>query len=235
MIEFDNITEQELVKVELPFRTKTYIPVSHRSIIEAVGEQLDKKGLTVTNKRYRTDSKGNKVIATYDIRQEGYDEMGMRLAFRNSYDKSMSVALVAGSNVWICSNGCISGEMQYMRKHTGSVVQGLNNSIIDSINQLEHSFIMHNKHKDAMKEIELDKKLISRLAGEMFINEEIITITQLGILKKEYEEPTYEEFSDNSLWSLYNNVTHSLKTSHTTEYVDRHVNLHNFITKEFSI
>ena len=68
--------------------------------------------------------------------------MGTRFAFRNSYDKSMSVATVAGANVWICENGLVKGDMQFIRKHTGSVVKELNSIIIKTIEQLEAEFII---------------------------------------------------------------------------------------------
>jgi hypothetical protein len=235
MIKFNNITEIELLSVQTPPKTASYSPVSHRSFMEAIQEELDKNNLVVSNKNYKVNKGGNQVIATYDIKQAGYSELGMRLAWRNSYDKSMTAALVSGSTVWICQNGMISGEIQYMRKHTGSINQELHGKIQGSINQLEGTFTQHNKDMEAMKNIFVDERKYAEMAGRMFMNDEIITSTQLVIMKKELDEPTYEDFKDNSLWSFYNHATHALKESHSLEYIKRHTNLHQFVEQEYSI
>jgi hypothetical protein len=235
MISFNNIKEQELFEVPVPRKTESYSPVSHKSFIEAVKENLDKHHLAIANANYRVTSNGQQVIGTYDIKQEGFDELGMKLAFRNSYNKTMSAALVAGSNVWICGNGMISGEMQFMRKHTGSINSELNSRIIGSIEQLSSTFELHLKDAEAMKNIHVERTEYARLAGQLFLDEEIITATQLGIMKSELEDNTYSAFEDPTLWSFYNHATHALKTSHTLDYIDRHVRLHQFVEIEYNI
>jgi hypothetical protein len=159
----------------------------------------------------------------------------MRLAFRNSYDKSMSVAFVAGASVWICSNGMISGEIQFMRKHTGSVIQELNERIVSAIDELEQHFDLMISHSERMKSIELKKREAAELVGRMYIEEDLILPTQLSVVKKEIERPTYQDFRDDTLWSLYNHVTYSLKESHPITYIQQHKNLHQFVSDEFEL
>jgi hypothetical protein len=235
MIKFNNITEVELLSVQTPPKTASYSPVSHRSFMEAIQEELDKNNLVVANKQYKVNREGKQVIATYDIKQAGYSELGMRLAWRNSYDKSMTAALVAGSNVWICSNGMISGELQYMRKHTGSIASELHGKIQGSINQLGDTFSKHNRDMEKMKDVYINEREYAEIAGRLFINEEIITSTQLSIMKNELTTPTYEDFTEPSLWSLYNHTTHALKESHSLEYIKRHTKLHEFIETEYNV
>jgi hypothetical protein len=91
----------DLYNVRIPASTDSYSAVSHQNIIEAVHEQLYKRNLQVVNEKYNVAANGDKVIGYFDLNYMGNSEMGMRLAFRNSYDKSMSVAFVAGTNVWI--------------------------------------------------------------------------------------------------------------------------------------
>ena len=96
-----NTAKEFLLDVPVPARTDSYSPVSHKNIIEATYEQLDKHNLVVNNEFFNIDKEGRKLIGGLDIIHPDAPYLGMRLAFRNSYDKSMSVAFAAGSVVWI--------------------------------------------------------------------------------------------------------------------------------------
>jgi hypothetical protein len=225
----------DLYNVRIPASTDSYSAVSHQNIIEAVYEQLDKRNLQVVNEKYNVAANGDKVIGYFDMNYMGNSEMGMRLAFRNSYDKSMSVAFVAGTQVFICSNGCISGEIQFLRKHTGSVLTELNNKIVTTIEQLEGHFLRTERHSIQMKSIELPKIKAAELYGRMFMVEDIISPTQLSIVKKELNEPTHKVFEEETLWSAYNHVTFALKEAHPLNYINQHVNLHKFVEAEYQL
>lgn len=225
----------DLYNVRIPVSTESYSAVSHRNIIEAVEEQLDKRNMQIVAEKYNVAANGDKVIGYYDLMYDDDIELGMRLAFRNSYDKSMSVAFIAGSQVIICSNGIVSGELQYVRKHTGSVVDELNSKIITTIEQLEGHFIKMKKHSELMKSIELPKIKAAEMYGRMFMIDDIINPTQLSIVKRELNESSYEPFKEETLWSAYNHVTHALKESHPLTYINQHVNLHRFVEAEYQL
>jgi len=225
----------DLYNVRIPASTDSYSTVSHQNIIEAVYEQLDKRNLQVVNEKYNVAANGDKVIGYFDLNYMGNSEMGMRLAFRNSYDKSMSVAFVAGTQVWICENGCISGEIQFLRKHTGSVLGELHNKIVTTIEQLEDHFLRTERHSIQMKSIGLPKIKAAELYGRMFMVEDIISPTQLSIVKKELNEHTHKVFEEETLWSAYNHVTFALKEAHPLNYINQHVNLHKFVEAEYQL
>lgn len=227
--------ELDLYQVRVPVATDSYAPVSHRNVVEAVKEQLDIHNLKASNSWYHTARDGQQLIGYMDIKRPGYEELGLRLAFRNSYDKSMSVAFVAGAMAWICSNGMISGEMRYVRKHTGSVIQEMNEKITHSINELDAHFDRMVKHSERMKEIEIDPRVSAELAGRLFIEQDLISSQQLNIVKRELIKPSYKAFEDNNLWSFYNHVTNSLREAHPLNYISQHVNFHNFIETEFDL
>jgi len=230
---FSNITELNLLDVPIPLSTDSYSPVSHGNIINAVQEQLDRNNLTITNKEYRSNSKGTQVIGIFDI-HSSHNELGFRLGFKNSYDKSMSLALVAGSQVWICGNGMISGEIQFVRKHTGTVLTELRDKIIYSINQLEESFNLHLIDKSNMEQIELSDNGRNALLGKLFFDTNLIKPHQTAIIKKELTDSEYPTFSNNNLWGVYNKVTHAFKQSHPSNYIEDHKKLHQIVMEEYS-
>ena len=230
-----NATRDFLFNVAIPARTDSYSPVSHRNILNATYEQLDRHNLIVEKEGFNSNRIGTGVIGYLDIKHPDVDNLGMRLAFRNSYDKSMSVAFVAGANVWICENGAISGEIQYVRKHTGSVVQELNSKIINTINQLDEHFQKIIRQSEQLHNIEMSKEQYAKLIGRLFIIDKVVIPTQLNIISREIDEPSFEDFRDMNAWSLYNHVTYSLKESHPTTYLQQHTEFHSFMEREFQL
>ena len=228
------MTEQEIFNVPVPVATKSYAPVAHQSLVSEIREQLDRHNLIVASTTYQAARDGRQLIGFMDI-NSGDSELGFRLGFRNSYDKSMSAALVAGGVVWICSNGQVRGDIAFIRKHTGSIVHELKNKIEFAINTLQDDHIILNRHKESMKSIQTDREVVAQLAGELFLNQDIITSTQLNILKREIDKPSFDYNAPNSLWETYNHLTHALKTSHPTEYFERHQRLHEFVETEYEL
>jgi hypothetical protein len=229
------MNKEQLFKVPVPMSTSTYKPISHKNIYEQTKSLLDKSGIEVANEYFQTNGKGTQLITTMDIKYPGIEEMGMRLAFRNSYDKTMSVGYVAGANVWICGNGMVSGELKFTRKHTGTVVSDLELTIEETIEQLEENFLKLVRHSKQMKEIELSKRAVSSLVGRFYLEEDLVTSTQLNVIKRQLEEPAYDEFSDPTLWSLYNHATFAFKEATPMNYIKQHAKLHDFIETEFEL
>lgn len=230
------MNELDLYKVRVPVQTNSYSPVSHKDIIETVREELDKRNMQIVKSRFNTSADGNRVIGYYDINFDNDPEMGLRFGFRNSYDKSMSVAALAGSQIFICENGMIKSDgLQYMRKHTGSVLRELKDVIFRGAEQLERQFIEMKVASSKMKNIELTKQQAAEMYGRMFMIDDIITSTQLNIVKRQLNNPSFDDFKDDTLWSAYNHVTYALKESHPNTYFQQHINLHNFVETEYQL
>jgi len=69
----------------------------------------------------------------------------------------------------------------------------------------------------------------------MFLKEDFITSTQLNIIKREIENPTYDYGADSSMWQLYNFVTYSLKDVHPSLWMNNHMNAHKFFVNQSGI
>ena len=109
----------------IPWNNGTYTPLANSTIMNLIDLKIQNAGLAVKSENYRvaTSKEGliRGVIGSYNITTDN-GEFGQRIMFRNSYDKSMSFAFVCGSVVWICENGCISGDYQYRRIHKGTLL-----------------------------------------------------------------------------------------------------------------
>lgn len=225
----------QLFDVAVPLATDSYAPVSHQNIIEETMEQLDKYNMKIIGEKYNTSADGKKVIGYYDIERTDSPDMNMRLAFRNSYDKSMSVAFTSGAQVWICSNGCVKGDMVYMRKHTGGVARELRDRIVETIQTIDGNFIELERQAAVMKNIQFGKDEAAAMYGKLFMQHDVLNSAQMSIVKRQLEMSDFVEFREDTLWSAYNHATFALKESHPSVYIPSHAKLHKFIEQEFFI
>lgn len=220
-------SQNEILNATPPKATSTYSPVAHKTIFNAALEELDKKNLKVNNIILHSARNNQQLIGCMDVNND--DELGFRIAFRNSYDKTMSVGFVAGTNVFVCSNGMLNGDIHFMRKHTGAVSKELHKKIEMSV--LTYDDVMNSMEQDCerMKYIEVDKTAAASLCGQLFVEQDLITATQLSIIKNEIIKPSYDYRSEGTMWQFYNHVTHSLKKTHPSRYIEQHKNFHGFV------
>lgn len=228
-------SEQEILQAIVPGKTDTYSPVAHREIINALEEQCDKRGFEIKSKDYWSNKQGQQVTGKFNIVVPGNDELGMMAAFRNSYDRSMALGFAGGSNVWICLNGQVGGDITLVRRHTGSISDEVQEKIVTSMEHMETEFEKLSKQNNIMKEIELSSRQMAEMVGRMFVEENLLNSTQLNIVKREMTGEGTNNFTDNNAWSSYNHVTESYKVSSAYSYIENHIELHQFFEKEFEL
>ena len=229
------MTREDLFKVPVPERTESYSPVAHKAVIRRVETQLQKNNLEIYSEDFKVARDGKQVIGLMNIRYNGEKELGMQFAWQNSYDKSKPVAFSAGAHAWICMNGMIVGEIQYVRRHTGTVLEEIAGKIAVTVEQLTKRFANTQILTEKMKNISVSKRTMSELAGRLYIEHEIITATQLSVIKKEIIQPTFEPFKYENLWSFYNHVTFALKEEHPSTYLQTHKKFHGFVETEYGL
>ncbi|MFV2014027.1 MAG: DUF932 domain-containing protein [Candidatus Heimdallarchaeota archaeon] len=230
-----NAIETKIFDALVPAKTDTYSPVSHRNIVEAIQEECDKRGFVIETKEYWENRGSQQVTGKFNIRVSGDDELGMMTAFRNSYDRSMSLGFATGGNVWICLNGQVGGDITLVRRHTGGISTEVEDKIVQSMEHLEEEYQKLSKQNAIMKEMELSSREMAELVGRMFVEENLINSTQLNIVKREMIGEGTNHFTDNNVWSSYNNVTEAYKKSSAYSYLDNHIELHQFFEKEFKL
>jgi hypothetical protein len=228
------MTEQQLFEVPVPKMTSTYKPIPHRDIIENTEFELASQGFEIDNKSYRVSKAGEQVIAYWRLKGTiGDSVMSPMIAFKNSYDKSMALGYGVGNQVIVCSNGMVHGDMgTYKRKHVGSIRIELKENILRCLDNMfdvyNESVILSNR----LKERDLDKRTTAELLGRLYIEKNIISPTELNIIKRELDEPTYEDFLDSNAWSLYNHCTFALKQAHPATSFKKHAEVTEFFKTE---
>lgn len=230
------ISRRDLLRVPIPKATASYAPVPHKKVIEMTLEQLDKVGLKVTSEAYHMAREGNQARGNYALESKD-KEMSLMLAWHNSYDKTMPVRWAMGAHVFVCENGMVVGDMGiFKRRHTGTVQEDFEETIKLHILSAGEMFRTLKKERELMKDIEISSRTRAELIGRMFLEDKVLTSTQLGIIKDEIENPSYGDYgAPGSVWELYNHGTVGMKKDHPTLYIDHHIKYHNFFRNEFKL
>jgi len=237
-------TKVYLENAELPNHNDSYAVIPHKEVIENTLSMLNAAGFTVTKELYRANINANVAQGIYHIKPSNTndfdilneEDMGMMFGWTNSYDKSTKFQCAIGGYVMVCQNGMVAGDMMsYARKHTGSAAQEIKMQIANQIKNAEKYYKRILNDKNTLKTLTLDIKEQSELLGRLYIEKKIINSTQISIIKKEIEEPSYNYNVDkNSAWSFYNHVTHALKETHPRDWLRKTQRFHDFIITDVS-
>jgi len=219
----------DLQSIDLPDETESYKPVSHydlaTNLVKVAQDLLN--GFTYSKSQYGLARDGNQLFGIH-VFQNGADDMGLSIGFRNSYDKSMSVGIAIGASVFVCDNLAFTGEVTILRKHTLRVWQDLEEMMVTSIYRSRNNFNRIVEDAEGMKYAYLSNDNAFRLLGFLY-GKGVLMPRQLPVVKREWTHPSYNEFSNNNLWSFYNCCTEALKSSPPTKIMEKHIKLHDLI------
>lgn len=233
-----NVTEAELRSRPMPLSTRTYSPIGHGEIIDMVKMQLVNQGFYTFAESYRASKDLDISIGTYNLIVNDSslldDEIGMMIAWRNSYDKTASFKCGIGGKVLVCDNGMISSDMSAIRKvHRGNIRTAVQSYISDEIAKAAKNMRELFQFRDEAKQVMLYKKDKALILGDIFLNYNMLTSNQFSVVKRELENASYTYNAHaNSAWVLYNHITHALKESHPIRYLEDHKDVYEYFVKE---
>jgi len=118
----------------------------------------------------------------------------------------------------------------FKKKHVGEIQTFTPQAISEYIKTAGDVFMQMQHEREAMKQIELSKRITADLIGRMYIEQDFIESTQLNIIKRELNKPTHNYSADNSLWELYQFTTFAMKEIHPSLWMGNHIDAHRFFT-----
>lgn len=225
-------TKGILLGTEIPKQTKTYKPIEHGKLIDLTLEGIHQAGFKLESEVYSSAREGRIANGKFAISNVADKEMQLQIGWQNSYDKSLSLKFAVGTKIFICSNGCVSGDYgSFKKKHQGTVQEFTPNAITEYIKNAADAFEKMQKEREFMKTIQIDRKIQAELIGRMIIEQKFIESTQLNIIRNELDNPTHEYGAENSLWELYQFTTFSMKELHPSLWMDNHIDAHKFFVE----
>lgn len=235
-------TQVYLENQPLPNHGESYTVVSHKAVIDNTKRLLEDSGFAIRREVYRANMNAQVAQGVYHIYPSrsiddnivNENELGMMFAWTNSYDKSTKFQCAIGAYVMVCSNGMMCGDMMnFKRKHTGSAGHDIVMQLSNQIKNGEKHYTRILNDRDSLKNVTLTNREQSELLGRLFADDEIITSSQVSIIKKEMKKPSFNyDCLDDNAWAFYNHVTHSLKVSPPRDWMQDSQNFHDFMMNE---
>jgi len=218
-------TFEQLQEIELPEQTRTYQVVAHAELAEFIrntSKELLRRDCV--RETYATAREGQRLFGLQTF-ANGDNETGLSVAFRNSYDKSISIGIALGMRVFVCDNLAIAGEIKILRKHTKNcwddIDMILTNTLFRKGPALEAQF---KADTAAMK-----KSIMAEMAGFEFLGRcyglGIVSPNQLSWAARNWKDEVKRE-SPADAWMLYNSITAALKSTPPQFIMERHRALH---------
>jgi hypothetical protein len=225
------VTRDDLSLIPLPEATESYMPVPHNHLADSlstIGQDI-LKGFTLYKEQYALAREGQQMFGVIVFKQN-HSELGLSIGFRNSYDKSMAIGIAIGAEVFVCDNLAFTGDIAVLRKHTANVWASLEDTAISTLYRSQKNFEKIIEDSASLQGTAIDNAEAFKMIGLLF-GHGILTPRQLPIVKKEWLNPTYEDFKTRTMWSFYNACTEALKTCPPLVIMEKHISLHTMIMR----
>ena len=200
-----------LAQIITPKPTLTWTPLPHARLMDAVEEQLEKRGFRIHQSSCLLTHSGDRLFGTVTISDRsnlGYRKM---IGVRNSHDKSVAAGLVAGARVTVCANGMFTGDdICLNRKHTSRLYEDLDQKIDEGFQKVFSEWERNDLRIMRYRETEIS----DRRAHDLIIrsvDHEAIAASSIPKVLREWRESWHEEFMPRTAWSLHNAFTEVLK------------------------
>jgi len=228
-----SVTKESLINAPIPLEERIYRPFSHEKVIDLTLEALEGSGFKLDKEEYRACRDNKVAIGKYSIKNVADSEMKVEISWLNSYDKSKKLTWAIGSHVILCMNGMVSADMgSFKKKHRGEIGEYAPKTISEYVKRAGDVFREMQKEREEMKKIELSERDKSLLIGRLFLEEKLITSTQMNIIAREIEIPTFDYGAKGSMWEFYNHLTLSYRDLHPSLYLNHHMDAHKFFVGE---
>ena len=234
---------QQLLSVPVPAATNTYSPISNNEIHNTILTEVKDNGFDIKDINVRSKT-GNNCIVMYELidklAAQQDPEIGIRVGFKNSYDRTMSFGFALGSVVFICGNGMVSGEYTIKKQHRMKDVNIYAKDLIhEYFKQVRPEHMQNIVFAIELKKQTVNENDAARIIGELFINNKIINQSQLRKMTNEmYNSEKFNNFNNSSeitAWDLYNHGTEVLKSAANVNHFNRHVSYNDYFRNAFGI
>jgi hypothetical protein len=217
-----------------PEQTESYMPVTHGELIDFIREKMDVKNYKIVNERYSTNKNGAQMFGEMAIEANDSD-MRMAIGFRNSLDKSLPVGFVAGTQVIVCSNLMLSGDIKQVRRHTLNISKDLTEKFSFIEERLDTTFKGIKQDVDRFKGIELPYEKAAELFGKILMRDSNVATVQQATKAIDLFKNPLHDFGNTDMWGFYNAFTEAFKEAHPWRAPQNYLNLHKFVKREFNM
>jgi uncharacterized protein DUF932 len=204
-VDTDIVTRAELLAVPAPEATPTFRPVPHIELVDMLDRVLNQQSIHIRAEQFALRRDGAVLFGVLQLAWGDTGDGVAALGLRTANNRSMSLQICAGLNVFVCDNMCFRGDLIALkRKHTS----GLNIK-----EELTLAVIRFQDHfgKLTGEIAELKRRALPDVDAKALIHDVfargLMPVRFLPEVSKKYFEPALGEFEPRNAWSLHNAFT----------------------------
>jgi len=247
------VTRDELVGlVTPPPQGPRHKPVPHTDLVDGLLNSLDRSGFDVTREQYAVGMRrkgpdgevypDTTIFGALNVRARGgngrnpdTEDYTRAIGFRSNNVQALAIKLVAGANVFVCDNLCLSGEQALCNKqHT----TGLNLPVeLDrAVNGLVGQGQRFDELVEAMQDCNLPARQAQALLFSMFAKK-VLPLRLLPEVNGNYFSPKeeWEDCKPRTVWGVHNAVTRALNDLPLNRRLDSTADTTRFLAGAFNL
>lgn len=220
------VTRKELDNIALPTETGSFKPISHTQIADTILE-IGRNiliGYELESEQFLASRLGQQSIGFLTFKQKEQQE-GLCIAYRNSYDKSISMGVCVGIKHPDWDSFAFKGKLVIL-KHTQNVLSSLDDALILAVYRAFKGFPELLQDLDRFKGVKLSDDEAFKFSGLLY-GHDILSPRQFTGAVAAWKAPPNGSAIPKSLYGLYGNCSISLKSSPASILLDNYINLHS--------
>jgi hypothetical protein len=224
------VSEEELRQIPVPQGTRTWHPIGHQQVLDAVRGTLSCAGYEVAAQSLAVANQGLRFFGTLDLTTPILDGVKLAIGIRNSMDRSIPIEFCAGARVLVCTNLSFYSQIAVSRRHTKNGAERFMEGISVSVQML----IEHQQTQAAWFENLQQRRLESKEADSIILRsyeQKLIGSRQLPLVLDEWRHPKFDHGGE-TLWSLWNTFTHVLGQDNPAKAALRTIRLQSLFNPE---
>jgi len=206
----DLVTRAQLMAIPAPEPTGTWRPVPHIELVETLDRVLQTCQIMIREEKFALRRDGSVLFGVLELAYGETDEGTAALGLRTSNNKSISIQLCAGLQVFVCDNLVFRGDLIALkRKHTSGL--NLREELATAVLRFQEHFGRLMGEIETLKARELRDIEAKALMYDVFA-QGLMPLRLLPNVSRNYFEPQIAEFEPRNAWSLHNAFTTTAKS-----------------------
>jgi len=207
-----NLTQLRRIPMQRPDNAGAYWQgIPHGDLASCIIDACTARSWGVTNTRFITNRGGSELAGVIDVdipKVKPPKGQSFSLGFLTSNDRKRALKLTVGTNVFVCSNGLVTGEIILRRKHT------LGLDLAADLNPALDTYVTKAQSINEMVERLRDRKLKTTMVDKILMEAgraELMPWSRIGDVDHEYRNPRFAEHGKDTSWALLQAFTWVVK------------------------
>jgi hypothetical protein len=204
------IARSELASIQAPPSEGRWHPISHHRVLELVETALSEGGYTIQGQQYGITPNNHRFFGVMTLDSTLVEGISLAVGVRNSTDKSYPIGFCAGNRVFTCDNLAFRSDLLVRRKHTRYGERNFVGAIAEAVLQLAAFKEQEAERIERMRNTPVAEDRADALILRAY-ERGIVGARELPWIVRQWRDPTFADFRDRTLWSLFNAFTTVLR------------------------